>query len=135
MSEEIFDVVNQEDAIVGQARAAPTCRNCFIEPFMFWSSMRTVDSFYKLMTKDCFPGTRFLGIRASGQGESDACAIREVGEELGWIPDRPLEKLFKLPASLETGWDQSGFTASLTMALLYCTRKKSSPVSGLRPMR
>ena len=26
-------------------------------------------------------------------------------EELGWRPDRPLEKLFKMDASMETGWE------------------------------
>ena len=59
----------------------------------------------------------------------------EVGEELGWIPDRPLEKLFKLPASLETGWEFVWVYRVTYNGLLYCTRRKSSPVTGLRPMR
>ena len=59
------------------------------------------------MLKDCFPGT--WDSSASGHldtGEDyDACAIREVEEELGWRANRPMEKLFKLSATQETGWE------------------------------
>ncbi len=33
------------------------------------------------------------------------CARRELAEELGIRPRRPLERLFKIPASAETGWE------------------------------
>ena len=110
MSEEIFDVVNQEDAIVGQApRSTVHAENLLhraVHVLVFHEDGRLFLQ-KRSMTKDCFPGT--WDSSASGhldKGESyDACAIREVGEELGRIPDRPLEKLFKLPASLETGWE------------------------------
>jgi 8-oxo-dGTP pyrophosphatase MutT (NUDIX family) len=31
--------------------------------------------------------------------------MRETEEELGWRPDRPFEKLFKIDASKDTGWE------------------------------
>jgi isopentenyl-diphosphate delta-isomerase len=32
----------------------------------------------------------------------DACAVRELQEEIGWTSSTPLERLFKLPASKQT---------------------------------
>ena len=60
----------------------------------------------------------FLGIQASGQGESyDACAIREVGEELGWIRIGLLRNFSNSQPAWKPVGNSSGFTASLTMAL------------------
>jgi isopentenyl-diphosphate delta-isomerase type 1 len=39
-------------------------------------------------------------------GESyDDCAVRELAEELGIVSPSPLRFLFKLPASVQTGWE------------------------------
>lgn len=57
------------------------------------------------MTKDTFPGA--WDSSASGhldRGESyDACAIRELREEIGLVPARPPRRLFKIDACSETG--------------------------------
>jgi len=57
------------------------------------------------MQKDCFPGK--WDSSASGHldcGEDyDACAVRELREELGWEPTAPLERLFKIDACPQTG--------------------------------
>jgi isopentenyldiphosphate isomerase len=57
------------------------------------------------MTKDTFPGA--WDSSASGHldtGEDyDACAVREVREELGIVMERPPERLFKIVACPETG--------------------------------
>src|SRR5437763_6195321 len=57
------------------------------------------------MTKDTFPGA--WDSSASGHvdsGESyDACALRELREELGLELPSPPERLFKITACLETG--------------------------------
>ena len=59
-------------------------------------------------TKDTFP--RSYDSSASGHLDSgedyDACAVRELREELGLeIPRRHLRRHFKLTASRETGWE------------------------------
>lgn len=57
------------------------------------------------MAKDSAPGA--WDSSASGHvdsGESyDACAPRELQEELGWTPSTPLESLCKLSACVELG--------------------------------
>jgi isopentenyldiphosphate isomerase len=57
------------------------------------------------MTKDTFPGA--WDSSASGHldtGEDyDACAVREVREELGIVMERPPQRLFKIAACAETG--------------------------------
>ena len=57
------------------------------------------------MNKDTFPGT--WDSSASGHldtGESyDACAVRELREELGLVLSAPPQRVFKLTACLETG--------------------------------
>jgi isopentenyldiphosphate isomerase len=57
------------------------------------------------LKKDTFPGA--WDSSASGHvdtGEDyDACALRELREELGLKPDRPPARLFKIEARPETG--------------------------------
>jgi len=110
MSEEIFDVVNDKDEVIDQRpRSEVHAKDLLhraVHVLVFHSDGRLFLQ-KRSMLKDCFPGT--WDSSASGHldtGESyDDSAVREVGEELGWHPDRPLEKLFKLPASKETGWE------------------------------
>jgi isopentenyldiphosphate isomerase len=57
------------------------------------------------LRKDCFPGT--WDSSASGHLDSgedyDACAVRELREELGLAVSEPPERLFKLAACPATG--------------------------------
>lgn len=108
MSEEIFDVVNERDEVIGQAPRSEVHRrklrhravhvlvfNARGELFLQKRSMR----------KDCYPGA--WDSSASGhldRGEDyDACAVREVREELGVpLPAVP-QRLFKIDSCAETG--------------------------------
>ena len=57
------------------------------------------------LTKDTFPGA--WDSSASGHVDSgedyDACAVRELREELGWSAPSPPRLLFKIAACAETG--------------------------------
>ena len=57
--------------------------------------------------KECFPGlwdSAAAGHVDRGE-EYDDCAIRELGEELGLQLENPPERLFKLEANAQTGWE------------------------------
>src|SRR5512137_559613 len=107
MAEEIFDVVNERDEVVG--------RNTRAEVHRFGLMHRAVhvlvfnrrgEIFLQKRSglKDRQP--RLWDSSASGHVDSgedyDACALRELREELSWVPERPPERLFKLSASPET---------------------------------
>jgi len=108
MSEEIFDVVNDRDEVIRQAARSEVHRNKWnhraVHVLVF---NRRGELFLqkRSMKKDCFPGT--WDSSASGhldQGETyDACAIREVGEELGVHLEQTPARLFKVDACAETG--------------------------------
>jgi isopentenyl-diphosphate delta-isomerase type 1 len=108
MSEEIFDVVNERDEVIGQAPRSQVHREGLkhraVHVLVFDRQGRVFLQ-KRSMKKDCFPGT--WDSSASGHldtGEDyDACALREVREELGvQLPHIP-KRLFKLDACPETG--------------------------------
>jgi isopentenyl-diphosphate delta-isomerase type 1 len=108
MSEEIFDVVDENDECVGQCTRRKVhelgLRHRAVHVLVFNASG---DIFLqkRSMTKDCFPGT--WDSSASGHlapGESyEQCAIREAGEELGLELKECPARLFKIGACAETG--------------------------------
>ena len=108
MSEEIFDVVNERDAVVGQAARSEVHRrglNHRAVHVLVFNARGELFLQKRSMKKDCFPGA--WDSSASGhldRGEDyDACAVREVREELGvQLPGTP-ERLFKVEACAETG--------------------------------
>jgi isopentenyldiphosphate isomerase len=110
MSEERFDVVNDADEVVGQKPRSEVHRLALkhraVHVLVF---NRRGDLFLqkRSMLKDCFPGR--WDSSASGHldvGESyDACAVRETREELGLELSAAPQRLFKLHASAETGWE------------------------------
>jgi isopentenyl-diphosphate delta-isomerase type 1 len=108
MNEDMFDVVNERDEVIGQQRRSEVHRlglkhravhvlifNARGEVFLQKRSMR----------KDTFPGA--WDSSAAGHldtGEAyDVCAVREVREELGLTLAMPPERLFKLSACSRTG--------------------------------
>ncbi len=108
MKEEIFDVVNERDEIIGQQPRGEVHRlglkHRAVHVLMF-NRLGELFLQKRSVQKDCFPGK--WDSSASGHldcGEDyDACVIREVREELGWrLPDLP-ERLFKFAACPETG--------------------------------
>lgn len=108
MSEELFDVVNERDEVIGRERRSEVhrlgLRHRAVHVLVF---NQRGDLFLqkRSLLKDCFPGT--WDSSASGHlalGESyDACAVREVEEELGWTLGGTPERLFKIDACAATG--------------------------------
>ena len=108
MNEEIFDVVNERDEIIGHQPRREVHRLGLKHRAVHVLVFDTEGKIFlqkRSMQKDCFPGK--WDSSASGHldcGEDyDACAIRELREELGWIPPGALERLFKIDACAETG--------------------------------
>jgi len=109
--DEIFDVVDEHDRVTGQATRrevhARHLRHRAIHVLLFNTHGELLVQ-KRSATKDTFPGC--CDSSASGHldaGEDyDACAYREVREELGLaLPSGTLTKHFQLPATEETGWE------------------------------
>jgi len=107
MTEEIFDVVNERDEVIGfQTRAEVHrlgLRHRAVHVLLFNSRGETFLQ-KRSLKKDRQPG--LWDSAASGhvdRGEDyDACAVRELREELGVSLPAPPRRLFKLEASAET---------------------------------
>jgi len=110
MSEEIFDVVNERDEVIGRNTRAEVHRlglqHRAVHVLVF-NARGEIFLQKRSMKKDCFPGA--WDSSAAGHldcGEDyDACAVRELREELGFEASAPLRRLFKLPATRETGME------------------------------
>ena len=108
MSEEIFDVVNERDEVVGRARRSEVHRlglqHRAVHVLVF-NARGEIFLQKRSMKKDCFPGawdSSSSGHLDSGE-DYDACAVRELREELGWQADRPPRRLFQVGACAGTG--------------------------------
>jgi isopentenyl-diphosphate Delta-isomerase len=107
MKEEIFDVCNEQDEVIGQNTRSEVHRLGLMHRavhVLVFNRRGEVFLQKRSMTKDTFPGA--WDSSASGHldtGEDyDACAVREVREELGIVLERPPERLFKIAACAET---------------------------------
>ena len=107
MAEEIFDVVNERDEVVGRQTRGEVHRLGLMHRavhVLVFNSRGQVFLQKRSMTKDRQPG--LWDSSASGHldsGESyDACAVRELREEIGLELSAPPQRLFKLPASQKT---------------------------------
>ena len=108
MNEEIFDVVNDRDEVIGQKPRSEIHRlklNHRAVHVLVFNSRVELFLQKRSMKKDCFPGA--WDSSASGHvdsGESyDACAVRELREEIGLELAAPPERLFHVAACPETG--------------------------------
>lgn len=108
MGEDIFDVVNERDEVIGQMVRSEVHRRGLMHRavhVLVFNGRGEIFLQKRSMRKDCFPGA--WDSSAAGHldvGESyDACALRETREELGVVLPCLPEKLFKLPACPETG--------------------------------
>lgn len=108
MSEEIFDVVDDRDVVVGRAPRSEVHRRGLKHRAVHVLVFNAAGHLFlqkRSMKKDCFPGA--WDSSASGHLDSgedyDACAVREVREEIGVTLDAAPDRLFKLEASVETG--------------------------------
>ena len=110
MSEEIFDVVNEHDEVTGQApRREVHARGLWhraVHVLVFNAAGRVFLQ-KRSLKKDTAPG--LWDSSSSGHvdaGEDyDACAMRELGEEIGLFTNTPPARLFKVSACPETGWE------------------------------
>lgn len=108
MAEEILDIVNEHDEVVGRNTRGEVHRlrlkHRAVHVLVF-NRRGEVFLQKRSMMKDTFPGA--WDSSASGHldtGENyDACAIRELREEIGLVLERPPARLFKLEARPETG--------------------------------
>ena len=108
MSEEIFDVVNERDEVIGRTPRREVHRlglkHRAVHVLLF-NARGELFLQKRSMTKDTFPGA--WDSSASGHldtGEDyDTCAVREVREELGLELARVPQRLFKIDACAETG--------------------------------
>ena len=106
MNEEMFDVVNERDEIIGRQTRREVhrlgLRHRAVHVLVF-NSRGELFLQKRSLKKDCFPGV--WDSSASGHlncGEDyDACAVRELREEIGL--QVPGQRLFKMDACAETG--------------------------------
>lgn len=108
MSEEIFDVVDDRDMVIDHRPRSEVHRLGLKHRavhVLIYNARGELFLQKRSMKKDCHPGA--WDSSASGHldvGESyDACAVREVREEIGLIISEAPERLFKIDACLETG--------------------------------
>jgi len=104
---EIFDVVNDRDEVIGRAPRDEVHRRGLMHRathVLVFNSREELFLQKRSLKKDRQPG--LWDSSASGHVDSgetyDACAVRELREELGLELSAPLERLFKLAASAET---------------------------------
>ncbi|MBI3413991.1 MAG: NUDIX domain-containing protein [Verrucomicrobia bacterium] len=108
MLEELFDIVNERDEVIGQRPRSEVHRlglkHRAVHVLVF-NARGDLFLQKRSMKKDCFPGA--WDSSASGHlevGESyDACAVREVREEIGLVLAETPQRLFKIDACPETG--------------------------------
>jgi isopentenyldiphosphate isomerase len=108
MAEEIFDVVNERDEVVGQLSRREVHRQGLMHRavhILMFNSAGKVFLQKRSMKKDNFPGT--WDSSAAGHvdtGEDyDQCALREVREELGYELKQVPERVLRISACEETG--------------------------------
>jgi isopentenyl-diphosphate Delta-isomerase len=108
MSDEIFDIVDERDQVIGQSPRREVHRvghkHRAVHVLVF-NARGEVFLQKRSMSKDTHPGV--WDSSSSGHldcGEDyDACAIRELREEIGLAIDKPPQRLFKIDACFETG--------------------------------
>ncbi len=108
MAEEIFDIVNERDEVIGKKLRREVHRDGDKHRavhVLIFNSRGEVFLQKRSMSKDTFPGawdSSSSGHLDSGENYDD-CAIREVREELGVKLNCAPQRLFKIDACDETG--------------------------------
>ncbi len=107
MSEEIFDVVNERDEVIDRQPRGEVHRLGLkhrATHVLVYNARGDVFLQKRSMQKDRQPGlwdSSASGHLNSGE-DYDACAVRELREEIGLAVAQPLERLFKIAACAET---------------------------------
>lgn len=107
MAEEMFDVVNEQDEVVGSRPRSEVHRLGLLHRavhVLVFNRRGEIFLQKRSMKKDRQPG--LWDSSASGHLDSgedyDACAVREAREEIGLTLNPAPQRLFKLPASAGT---------------------------------
>jgi isopentenyl-diphosphate delta-isomerase type 1 len=108
MAEEIFDVVDEHDAVIGRETRRRVhllgLKHRAVHVLVF-NARGDLFLQKRSMLKDNWPGV--WDSSSSGHvdaGEDyDPCAVRELREELGWTIDSAPDRLFKIAACADTG--------------------------------
>jgi isopentenyldiphosphate isomerase len=110
MNEEIFDVVNERDEVIGQNTRREVHRlglkHRAVHVLVF-NARGEVFLQKRSMNKDIAAGkwdSSSSGHLDTGEAYDD-CAVREVREEIGLRLAQPPPRLFKVDACKETGWE------------------------------
>jgi isopentenyldiphosphate isomerase len=108
VSDEWFDVVDEEDRVIGRALRADVHRRGLRHRavhVLVWDDSGRLFLQKRSMRKDSAPGAWDSSASGHVDGGEDyeACAPRELREELGWVPSRELQLLARLPACAELG--------------------------------
>jgi isopentenyldiphosphate isomerase len=107
VKEEVFDVVNERDEVIGQQPRREVHRLGLMHRavhVLVFNAAGPVFLQKRSMKKDRQPGlwdSSASGHVDSGEGY-DACAVRELREEIGLRLNAPPPRLFKLAASAQT---------------------------------
>lgn len=107
-ADEIFDVVNDRDEVTGRETRAQVHRlglNHRAVHVLVFNRRGELFLQKRSLKKDTFPGawdSSASGHLDAGE-EYDACAVRELREEIGLIVQQPPTRLFKIDACAETG--------------------------------
>ena len=108
MSEDIFDIVNDRDEVIGRGARSDVHRlghKHRAVHVLVYNSRGRIFLQKRSQQKDTFPGA--WDSSAAGHldcGEDyDQCALRELREEIGLDLKNPPQRLFKIEACLETG--------------------------------
>jgi isopentenyldiphosphate isomerase len=110
MSEEIFDVVNERDEVTGQApRREVHARGLWHRAVhvLVFNARGEVFLQKRSMKKDTAKGkwdSSSSGHVDTGE-DYDTCAVRELREEIGLVLAQTPQRLFKINACKETGWE------------------------------
>lgn len=108
--EELFDVVDEHDRVTGQApRREVHARGWRHRAVHLLVVNRAGNVFLhkRSLSKDIFPGAWDSSAAGHvGAGEDyDGTSLRELEEELGCRPARAPQRLFKIEACPDTGWE------------------------------
>lgn len=108
MSEEVFDVVNERNEVIGREPRSVVHREGLKHRavhILVFNARGELFLQKRSMAKDCFPGA--WDSSASGHlecGEDyDVCAVRELREELGYEAAANPKRLFEIAACDQTG--------------------------------
>lgn len=110
IEDEFFDVVDEHDKVIGRESRRDVHRQGLKHRAVHVLVFNSRGELYlqkRSQTKDTFPGawdSSAAGHLCCGE-DYDSCAGRELQEEIGWTPREAPQRLFKLPAQPETGWE------------------------------